>query len=159
VRNRRTVDTFERAKEYSFLLLKFRQRSEKEIRNRLERKEFAIKVIEEVLAFLKEKGFLDDRRFAVAWTESRLKKPFGLRRVKQELRIKGIAAEIIDQVCAEAGARYPENKIVDVIALKKLRNYADKDTVTQKRRLYGYLIRRGFSSDVIAEAINRLVKE
>ncbi|MEW6075241.1 MAG: regulatory protein RecX [Candidatus Omnitrophota bacterium] len=157
--NKRTTDAFERAKEYAFLLLKFRQRSETEIRQRLERKKFDTAIIKDTVAFLTEKGFLDDRRFAVAWAESRLKKPFGLRRVRQELKIKGICGEVIEEVSAEAGARYPEKEIVEAIVRKRLKGFAGEDTVTIKRRLYGYLLRRGFSCDVTTETINRLLKQ
>ncbi len=78
------------------MLLKFRLRSEKEIRLRLKKKKFDSKIIDETAAFLKDKDFINDNNFAHLWLESRLKRPLGLRRIKEELRQKGIAREIID---------------------------------------------------------------
>ncbi len=48
----------------------------------------------------KEKDFINDSYFAGAWIDSRLLRPLGLRRIRQELKIKGIANEIIDEKIA-----------------------------------------------------------
>ncbi|MFA5096766.1 MAG: regulatory protein RecX, partial [Candidatus Omnitrophota bacterium] len=81
--NKRT-EAFEKAREYAFLLLKFRLRSENELVQRLRRKKIPAETIKEVISFLEEKKFIDDNVFARAWLSSRLKRPFGLRRIRQE---------------------------------------------------------------------------
>ena len=75
------VDQLQKAKNYAFLLLKFRPRSEKEISERLKRKKFDTAVIRETILFLKEKSFVDDSYFAKVWLESRIKRPLGLRKL------------------------------------------------------------------------------
>ena len=54
------------AKEYAFLLLKFRLRSEKELAQRLRQKKFSETIIQDTLTFLKDKQFIDDQIFALA---------------------------------------------------------------------------------------------
>ncbi len=138
------------------MLLKFRLRSEEEIRKRLEKKKFDTQIIESTLSFLKDKGFIDDNYFAKAWVESRIKKPLGIRRLKQELRTKGIDKEIIESRINEIRKDYPEEEIVKQIAKEKLSKIKGIDPQKAKKRVYDYLLRRGFSPDIILDAVNQL---
>ncbi len=150
------IDLLQKAKNYAFLLLKFRVRSEKEIRQRLKKKKFDPKIIEETLAFLKEKKFIDDNYFAKTWIESRIKKPLGIRRLKQELRIKGIDREIIESQINEIKKNYSEEDIVTQIAKEKLKRIKGIDPQKAKKRIYAYLLRRGFSPQVVIECLNQV---
>ncbi len=146
----------QKAKEYAFLLLKFRLRSESEIRQRLQKKRFNPETIEETLAFLKEKKFINDNYFAQAWIESRIKKPLGIRRLRQELTVKGIDKEIIESQINEVKKNYPEEEIVAQIAKEKLKKIKGIDPQKAKKRIYAYLLRRGFSPQVVIECINKM---
>jgi regulatory protein len=87
-----------RALSYSYLLLKFRARSEGEIRLRLEEKGFPAPVIGQALVSLKERHLIDDRSFAREWLNWRRRKNFPAERIEEELRDKGIAGKIITEV-------------------------------------------------------------
>ncbi len=152
----RDFGSLEKAKNYAFLLLKFRLRSEHEIASRLKRKKFEDKVIKETIDFLRDRDFLNDNLFAKSWIESRLKKPLGLRRIKEELRIKGINAEIIDSQIQELKDLYPEEEIVVNLARQRLARLRNIEPLKAKRRVFAFLLRRGFSPDVITEAINKI---
>lgn len=145
----------EKARSYAFLLLKFRLRSENEIYQRLKRK-FDEPVVKETVAFLKSKGFIDDKVFAKVWLESRLKRKIGLNRITKELELKGIDKEIIDNLLEYAKQDYCENEIIAAIAKERLNKLRDLEPVTAKRRVYGYLARRGFSPQTIIDVLNQL---
>ncbi len=148
--------SFEKAKNYAFLLLKFRLRSEKELFYRLTRKKFEPAVIKKIIAFLKEKGFLDDNEFARSWIASRAKRPFGPRRLRQELRLKGVAKDIIETELAKISAVYPEEEVVGRAARIRFEKLRGLEPAKAKRRIYEYLLRRGFSPDVIRDALEQL---
>lgn len=145
----------EKARQYAFLLLKYRLRSEKEIADRLLRKKFSPEVIKDTIAFLKEKRFIDDSCFARAWLESRIKRPLGIRRLKQELRFKGIDKEIIERSVEQIKENYSETEVVQNIVEEKFRKMRNIEPQKAKSRIYSYLLRRGFSPDVCLDAINR----
>jgi len=149
-------ELLQKAKEYAFCLLKFRPRSEKEIYQRLKKKKFDDRIIKETIAFLKDKDFINDNYFAKAWLESRLKRPLGLRRIKEELRIKGIGKEIIDSQIDQIKKNYSEEDIVAEIAKVRFNRLKNIEPQKAKRRLYAYLLRRGFSPDVVIEVVNQL---
>jgi regulatory protein len=150
------IDALQKARNYAFLLLKFRLRSEKELAERLKRKKFEPRVISETLAFLKEKRFLDDRLFAKTWIEWRIAKPLGVIRLRQELRAKGIDKEIIDETLEEVKKNYSEESVVSGLAKERFKKLKGVERNKAKQRILGYLLRRGFSTDLVIEAIRRL---
>ncbi len=152
--NKRT-ESFAKARDYAFFLLKFRLRSENELVQRLKLKKIPEETIKEVISFLKEKRFIDDNVFARAWLNSRLKRPLGLRRIKQELRQKGVDKEIIEQETAKL-KDYSEDKIVLDLAKGRLNRLKGIDQVSAKRRVYAYLVRRGFSPEIVIATLNQL---
>ena len=147
---------FNKARDYAFRLLKFRMRSRKELFERLKRKKFDPDTIDRVIAFLREKEFINDEEFAKAWVESKLKRPLGIRRISEELKIKGIDKEIIDEALASAKNNYDEEGIVTELAKKRLERLKGIEPRKVKSRLYSYLLRRGFSPDVVSDVITQL---
>lgn len=146
----------QKARDYAFLLLKFRPRSEKEVSTRLRNKKFDDEIIKETISFLKDRAFLDDEYFAKAWIELRIKKPLGLRRLKEELRIKGVSDEIINSQISEIRKNYLESEIVRNIARERQRKLNGIDPQKAKRRIYAYLLRRGFSPEMVIDALGEL---
>lgn len=156
--NNKNTDAFQKAKEYAFLLLKFRLRSEKELLSRLKKKGFPEQVVKQTLGFLKEKGFIDDNLFAKSWIESRLKRPLGLRRIREELKLKGLAKEIIDSKISQAKKDYSEEDWVRRIAEDKFDKLKGVEPFNAKRRVYTFLLRRGFSPEIVIDVVNQLCK-
>ena len=147
------IDYFLRAKKYAFLLLKFRLRSEKEIAERLRKKKFPEQIVKETTLFLKDKKFIDDVAFTKAWVSSRLRRPFGLRKIKQELAQKGLSKEIIQDALAQVKEHYNESQVVSQLAQQRFSKLKGIEPLKAKARVYGYLMRRGFSPEVIGEVI------
>ena len=144
-------DPAQKAREYAFLLLKFRARSAKELAERLKRKGFEPAVVREVIAFLQERRFIDDAAFARGWIEARLARPYGFVRIRQELEQKGIAPEIIARLIEEKKQEFSEEDAVRSLIRAKMKRLAGIEPQKARQRIYGYLIRRGFSPDIIIE--------
>ena len=79
----------------------------------------------------------------------------GTRLLAQELFLKGISKEIMDLVLVE-GDFTDEVEVAKEALERKLRSWKLLDPQTLKRRVYGFLGRRGFSFDVIAKVIESL---
>lgn len=150
---------FNKAKDYAFRLLKFRIRSEAELYQRLKRKKFDEHTIEKVILFLKDKEFINDQQFARLWVEDKIKRPLGLRRIREELKRKGIDKKIIEEVLTEAQSNYNEESIVLELAKRRLERLKNLDPRKARTRLYAYLLRRGFSPDSILDVIIQLQKD
>lgn len=149
-------NSIEGALGYAFLLLKFRLRSEKEIRGRLVKRKIDPQIINKVVDFLKSKNFIDDQLFAKSWIRSRLKRPLGMRRLMQELKLKGVDQAIIESQIKKAQKDYSESEVVKKLADEKFRKIKGVDRYKAKQRIYRYLHYRGFSSGIISEVLRHL---
>ena len=143
-----------KARAYAFLLLKYRQRSVDEISQRLKKKKFPEEVINRTISFLREKKFVDDDLFARTWIKERLARYIGPSRLKQELKLKGVAEQVIENNLKRAQEFYSEPDTVRELAAKRMSRIKNLDPQTAKRRVYGYLLRRGFSLELVIEALN-----
>lgn len=137
-------------------LLAFQARSARELRRRLVQKGEEPALAEAAVARLVERGLLDDADYARQLTRSKvLGAGASKRRVQQELFRKGVARETADAAIAEVfeDEQVDEQAIVDEAARKKVRALGKLDPETRRRRLYGFLARKGYDGDKIRRAM------
>jgi len=135
------------AKDYALRLLSIRPRSVREIIDRLARKGYDLQAVDSVVADLAELGLLDDAKFAKLWIESRTAlRPMGASRLRAELARKGVARGLIDQALADSSKDRDEEVAAMELASRKLRSLRSLDPAVARRRLAGFLSRRGFSA-------------
>jgi len=145
-------DKRDKAISYSLRLLGLSPRSEKELRERLFQKKYSRSAVENAISFLKEKNFIDDVKFARTWVETRPDTdPKGRFLLMKELKKKGVEASIVEEVLS--GRDVDESALVKNLVGKKLMSFRGIPKVKAKRRVFGFLARRGFSYDVIEEAL------
>jgi regulatory protein len=147
--------------------LSARARSTADLRRYLKTKEFTDTEIAPALEKLQALGLLDDLEYARTFARARLtpSRGFGPRRVAAELARKGVARSVVDRVLAEsaderelqrqAAAADGETlrSAVQEAAAKKRRALEGLAPEVQRRRMHGFLARRGFSSAEIAEVL------
>jgi len=139
-----------KARNTAYRYLTYRPRSRAEIIQKLHDKEFNDAIIEAVLDDLARFGYVNDRQFANQWTRSRIRlRGFGRRRIEQELKNKGIDREIIREVFAEVFVDETEIDTARQTAEKKMNTMKFVDRETRRRRLAGFLERKGFSFEII----------
>jgi regulatory protein len=124
-----------------------RQRSEWEIRSYLERKKVSPALADAILNKLSKLHFVDDKKFAEAWVDSRrLLRPTSLRKLQQELRAKRVSNEVIEQVLAEDET--DELDALRELVAKKRARYPDD------LKLMQYLARQGFGYEDIKQVLS-----
>lgn len=143
--------------------LKYRLRTVAEIENKLREKGIDEPEIKKTIQALKKYQLLDDDRFARSWIRQRSSlKPTGRYRLTQELIKLGIPKSQIDQICEDISEN-PEMPDESSLALeagrRKLRLYGNLPEDIFKRRMLGFLQRRGFNYSVAKQALAILEKE
>lgn len=151
-------DLQERAHEIALRFLRYRPRSEREVADHLRRKGFDAQTVEAVLERLRRVGLVDDRAFARFWVENRAAfRPRGRTALQAELRRKGVPPAIIQEVLAEAS---PDERALALrLARERARRLRGLDPRTLRRRLAGYLLRRGFDGELVMEVLQALEAE
>lgn len=143
-----------RAKAVVFRLFRFRPRSEQEIAAKLAEKGFDAPVIAGTVTYFKKIQLIDDALFARGWIQSRLNKPFGIKRIRLELKNKGVDDETLNQEFGKAKENYSEQDAIFRLAAKRLKTYQSLEKAVAKRRLSGYLLRRGFTPGAVSKTLN-----
>jgi regulatory protein len=128
-------------------LLGYRARSEAEIRDRLTRYGYVGETIEGVVLRLQELGYLDDAEFARLKAREKARR-YGPRRVSVELKKSGVGDTLAREVVEEEFAGRSE---VGEARSAAARRYNGRGSDAQARRVYGFLVRRGYSAEVCAQ--------
>lgn len=145
-----------KAKNTVFRLLKSRIQSEHEIQEKLNAKNLPVPVIKQTIRYFRDLGLINDRQFAKEWVSSRLKKPFGIDRIRLELKRKGIDPAVIETAIRDSTDQYDEYAVVSRLARYRSSKYKNTDPEKIRQRVYGFLLRRGFSMSVIIKVVRDL---
>jgi regulatory protein len=149
------MDNFERFYNKALEFLSYRTRSEKEVRDKLKTKQVEPQTIEEIIAKLKEKKFIDDENFARMWIENRNRfKPRSLRLIKMELKQKGIEEEILNKMINDEGLMINDLESAKKLVEKRIGRLKGLPKQEIYQKLGRYLASKGFNWDTIKKAID-----
>ncbi len=124
---------------YVSRLLRYRLRSEKELRQRLLER-YSEDVVEEVMKKLKEKGIVDDARFALMFAKDELSVyKHGPWIIKAKLKSLGVDEELIDEAIEKAMEEFDLEAFLREVLKKK----------EDRRKARDYLFKRGFDPSLL----------
>ena len=136
-------------------LLAVKSRSTEEIRRLLAGRGFAADAIAAAIARLTAARYLDDAEFTRAWLASTAHQRLGPARLSRALRVKGVPEPLIAQAMRELTAtRSPIETAADA-ARRKFPSLAGLPRPVARRRLAGFLERKGFSAEIIMTLCRR----
>lgn len=140
---------------YALKLITFRDRTEKELRDKLREKGYDENTIEDEIVFLKDYGYIDDGRYAKSFTNDAISiKKWGRIRVYNELLKRGIDRETIAAALEDA---FQDDSTDAVTAVLESRfKEADLGNPRERTRIFNYFMRRGYAPEEIKGAMNRV---
>ena len=148
----KTADDRAKAYDRAVRFLGFRLRSQNEVERYLQEKGYTPEVCIEVVNRLIEQKYLDDAEFVRFWLENREQfKPRGERALRYELRQKGIADSLIDAAVGEVN----ESDLAWAAVERKLYSWKNLPEPELKKKLTGFLSRRGFNYETVNEIMQR----
>lgn len=145
-----------RAKLRAMNLLQKRNYTQKQLEDKLREGFYPETLIQDAIVYVKSYHYVDDLRYAVDYiTYHENFKPMA--RIRDELFRKGISKEIFEAAKSEweeLGGRNDELTMIEEHLQK--RGYSEDMELKEKRRIYAYLLRKGFSSETISKAMKNL---
>ena len=144
-----------RAKLKAMSLLKYQDRTRKELKDRLMRAEFPEFITEGAIAYVESFGYINDEEYVrrymeyKAGTKSRIQ-------IKMDLRKKGIGTEILERIFDEY--EYEEDDVLEEQVQKRIRQ---KGSVTKEnfQKYYGYFARKGLNSVKIIDLLRKYCED
>lgn len=150
-------DAREVALQKSLHFLSYRARSVEEVRKNLEKHEIPAAIIQATLEKLQHAGLLNDHDFARSWVENRNTfRPRGRRVLRMEMRHKGLPESVIETTL---DATTDEESLALNAARKHQRKLNGLGWMDFRKKMTGFLGRRGFSYEVLASVTRQVWQE
>jgi regulatory protein len=152
------ADDLAAARNSAFRMLAVRARSVKELTTALTQRGYPAHIVDRVIQECVDRGYLDDSEFARRFVAVRAElAPRGTRLLKRELKAKGIDDEVADETIAEADQ--DDLEVALRLARHRMERMADLPRETWRRRIAGFLERRGFNWEVVRNVDRALCAE
>lgn len=119
----------------------------------MHKREIPSEVFEPLLDRFTEAQLIDDGAFASAYVSSRFhQRGKSLAAIRRELRQKGVSDQHIEAATSEYDSEQEQQLAIE-IAVSRSARLRNLDPQTRRRRLTGFLQRRGFSGPVLSRAL------
>jgi len=157
VANLKAEDEREVTYQKALHFLSYRPRSSAEVHKNLIKRGVPEPLAQETVERLQRSGLVNDEEFARTWVENRNTfRPRSRALLKQELRRKGLSDETVQSALAE---QTDEDSLAREAARKYVRRLAGLEWPEFRRKLGGFLARRGFSYTTLAPVVSEVWKE
>lgn len=152
-------EEYQKIYDYALRLLSYRARSIAEVKKKLvvfaKKRSIEESFIGKIIADLTTQKLLDDTAFARWWIEQRNTfRPKGVRALQIELRQKGIEKEIIDTVLGKSPDSTKQELELAKNLIKRKFPSAHLEKEEVRKKIAGFLTRRGFSWDVVRSVVD-----
>ena len=148
------AEPHQRAIELAYKLVSQRERTVKQVREKLAAKECSPAAIDAALEELGRYGFIDDSRYARLFSEDKRRlSGWGERRIRMHLNRDGISRDILDALFADGEAALNAPSELEAALELLRRKRPDLSDPKVKSRMAGMLARRGIASSTVFQAL------
>ena len=137
-------------------LLTSRDHSTYELARKLKQRDFEDDVIKDVLLHCERLNYLNDERTAQMFIGQLLRKGYGAKRIRLELKRKGLTGKRIAGILIEILAGTGELETAERILIKNIKRFErEDDCQKRKEKIYRFLHSRGFPNQVVSELLKK----
>ena len=147
---------FTKARDKAFDMLSRKPYSRKELSDKLSKSGYDKAIVFEVAEELESLGYINDADYAALFLEHCLSKMWGKKKIRFEMKQKGLADEIIAEAIGSLDEENTEEEMTDMI----LARYRGEDLTDMKTkaRITRYFASRGFDFALIDKAIRKAIE-
>ena len=146
------------AREYFFRILSRRDHSRKELKDKAYKKGYSGSYIDEILDEFEEKEYIDDRKFALKYTADKFEfNDWGPYKIRTQLFKKGISKAVVEECIRKSFATEDIKESMVALIRKKKKRYQREPKEKRKKKIFDFLLRKGYDSDHIFKHIDELL--
>ncbi len=142
-----------RAKLRAMNLLTQRSYTQAQLETKLREGFYPEEIIREAMEYVKSFRYVDDVQYAVDYLTYH-EKDKSLKKMEQDLALKGISRDCFEKAVAiweDLGGRCNEQEMIKALLVKK--KYHEEMDYKEKQKIMAFLLRKGFSMDVINKSM------
>ena len=157
VRKLIAADEVVRARDYALGLLLSRIYTKPQMIEALEKNGFCSHAVNETIENLEQLGHIKDEKYAKIWVNNRRRtRPTSKMIMRRELTGQGVDKSTADHVLAKIDDA-DETMLALQVARKQVNRYKSLTPHVAKRRLYAFLIRRGFDHETVGQVMRQVL--
>ena len=135
----------------------YRDRSQKEVEDKLVDMRMIPAAREEIIIKLMQENFLNEERFARSFARGKFRiKKWGRQKIKQELHLREISGPLIKLAMTEINEKDYRSTLCSM-AEKKLLLLKETNPFKKRKKLYDFLSSKGYESHLILEVVDDLI--
>lgn len=139
--------------QYALRLLSISPRTQSKLEERLKEKGYGVTIVREVMNYLSDRKLVSDAAYAKAYVEEMTeRKPCGRHRLKYELKRRGVKEALTEEALSSRD-RQSEYELALGLAKERAEKLTNVEAMKRKKRIYDFLIRRGFDFEVARKVI------
>ena len=143
---------------YAVRLMAMSNRSRNDIVRHMQKKGYDDTIIANVIDRREREGFLNEKKTLTQAVQYAIQgKRQGRIRMKFELKRKGYKTNLIDEALS-AYSRETELDLARSLAIEQIHRHPNLDPVKKKKRLYDFLIRKGFDFNLCRDVVTETMK-
>ncbi|MCB7482205.1 regulatory protein RecX [Christiangramia sediminis] len=136
----------------------YRDRSQKEVENKLDEMRMIPEAKEKIIISLMQENFLNEERFARSFVRGKFRiKKWGRVKITQELKKKEISSPIIKLGLSEI-KESDYIKTLYELAEKKEEKTTEPNSFKKKKKLADHLLRKGYESSLVFDCVNEIIE-
>lgn len=146
------------AREYFFRILSRRDHSRKELKDKAYKKGYSGSYINVILDEFEQKEYINDRKFALKYTADKFEfNNWGPYKIRNQLFKKGISKSVVEECIVEVfGPSAVKDSMRDLI-LKKRKSYQREPDHKRKKKIFDFLMRKGYNSNDILKHMDEFL--
>ena len=157
IRKLMAADEVVRARDSALELLLVQTYTKRQMIEALEESGFCKHTVDETIENLEHLGHIKDEKFARNWVKKRRRtRPASKKTMKRELANHGVDNSTSDRVLAEI-KEADETAVALQVARKQVNRYRCLEPQVARRRLYGFLVRRGFDHETVGRVLRQIL--
>lgn len=143
-------------------ILQYRWNSEAELQRKLKSKKFEKETIDTTIVRLREERWLDDERFAGAFTRTRALKKVGRNRILRELHAAGVADDTAAQAVSENVDETHQQEGIRALGARRARQLVRRhgagylDSAEGRNKLTVYLLNQGYDAGLVYQTVKEI---
>ena len=146
------------AREYFFRILSRRDHSRKELKDKAYKKGYSGGYIDQILDEFEEKEYIDDRKFALKYTADKFEfNDWGPYKIRTQLFKKGVSKHIVEECIQKSFTADDIRDSMVTLIRKKKKRYQREPSDKRKKKIFDFLLRKGYDSDHIFKHIDELL--
>lgn len=140
-----------RAKKKAMSLLQHMDRTEWELRSKIEKAGFSEEAVREAIEYVRSFHYIDDKRYAIRFAEI-YRESRSISRIRQDLQKKHVPEETITLALEEID--YDDSAALKKALDKLLKSQTDVPSYEDRQKLIAKLYRKGFRVDQIVKQLD-----